>query len=156
MRVYGTYTPQDCYAMCSSMKRNGVYANGATSDAKTGKICYCDFGMKRRNTVTTWKSTYIIRGIFYSTFYVFHYRCKEVRMEMIAKTVTLNYHVGKVCAILWRMFSTVGDNLCTTVESILLNNVKRWTSTLSQVFFTQMPIMLFITDEMGNQVAYDC
>ena len=99
MRVYGTYTPQDCYAMCSSMKRNGVYANGATSDAKTGKICYCDFGMKRRNTVTTWKSTYIIRGMFYSTFYVVHHKCKGVRKKMIAKTVTLNYPGQGMCNI---------------------------------------------------------
>ncbi len=67
MRVYGTHSKEDCYAMCVNKKKNGVYANGATTDAKTGKICYCEFGMSKRNSVKKWKSTFIIRGmlIFY-------------------------------------------------------------------------------------------
>ncbi len=62
MRVYGATSKEDCYAMCSTMKKNGKLANGATVDQKTGKICYCEFGMKKRNTVTKWTSTFIIRG----------------------------------------------------------------------------------------------
>eukprot|EP00493_Phyllostaurus_siculus_P019218 UN19523 len=40
-----------CYAMCRSRTKNGVLANGATVDSATGKICYCEFGMKSRNSV---------------------------------------------------------------------------------------------------------
>ncbi len=63
VRIYGTYSKEDCYAMCSTMKKNGVYANGATTDKKTNKLCYCEFGMTKRNAVTKWTSTYIIRGM---------------------------------------------------------------------------------------------
>ena len=62
MRVYGAHSKEDCYAMCSNMQRHGQYANGATVDQKTGKLCYCEFGMKKRNNVRKWTSTFIIRG----------------------------------------------------------------------------------------------
>ena len=56
-----------CYAMCRSRTKNGVLANGATVDSATGKTCYCEFGMKSRNSVKKWTTTFITRGLLFIT-----------------------------------------------------------------------------------------
>ena len=51
-----------CYAKCSTRKRNGQLANGATVDSKTKKTCFCEYGMKGRNNNGNWINTFIKRG----------------------------------------------------------------------------------------------
>ena len=63
MKIGGVESKEDCYAMCSTYVKNGKLANGATVDVKTNKICYCEFGMKKRNVNKKWKSVFIIRGM---------------------------------------------------------------------------------------------
>ncbi|XP_065051247.1 uncharacterized protein LOC135680930 isoform X2 [Rhopilema esculentum] len=52
---------EECYAKCSGRKKNGKLANGVTVDTKTGKNCYCEYGMKGRNSAQHWTSTFIKR-----------------------------------------------------------------------------------------------
>ncbi len=65
VRVGKVSSKQDCYAVCSKYKKNGVLANGATTDVKTNTICYCEFGMKKRNTNKKWTSTFIITCMYF-------------------------------------------------------------------------------------------
>ena len=55
---------EECYAKCSGRKKNGKLANGVTVDTKTGKNCYCEYGMKGRNKAQQWTSTFIKRSMF--------------------------------------------------------------------------------------------
>ncbi len=64
VRVGIVKSKEDCYAICRTRTKNGVLANGATVDTKTGTNCYCEFGMKKRNTVKKWSSAFIIRCKF--------------------------------------------------------------------------------------------
>ncbi len=73
LRIYGTSSKEDCYARCRNTKVNGVYANGATTDKKTNKLCYCEFGMTKRNAVAKWTSTFIARGMSLYYLIVFLY-----------------------------------------------------------------------------------
>ncbi len=54
-----------CYVLCYHRKKNGVLANGATVDTKTGTNCYCEYGMKKRNRVKKWMTTFINRGLLF-------------------------------------------------------------------------------------------
>eukprot|EP00795_Rhopilema_esculentum_P015293 gene15293-6507_t len=49
----------ECVAKCSSRKKNGKLANGATVDAATQKRCYCEFGQTGRNSAASWRNTFI-------------------------------------------------------------------------------------------------
>ncbi len=63
MRIGTVKSKEDCYAICMSSMKNGVLANGATVDVKTGTNCYCEFGMTKRNVNKKWKSAFIMRGV---------------------------------------------------------------------------------------------
>ncbi len=62
VKIGNVKSKEDCYALCSTKKKGGKLANGATVDVKTQTICYCEFGMKKRNTVKKWMNTVIKRG----------------------------------------------------------------------------------------------
>ena len=49
----------ECVAKCSSKKKNGKLANGATVDAATKTKCYCEFGQSGRNSAASWRNTFI-------------------------------------------------------------------------------------------------
>ena len=64
VRVGIVASKADCFAICTMKVKNGILANGATVDTKTGTNCYCEFGMTKRNKVRKWSSTFIIRSKF--------------------------------------------------------------------------------------------
>ncbi len=54
----GTFPDKEaCYLYCKYQ----MSADGATVDAPTEKKCYCEYGMKQRNSNTDWKSSFIKR-----------------------------------------------------------------------------------------------
>jgi len=42
--------------MYAERKKKEPKINGATVDKKTGKKCYCEYGMKKWNNSKTWES----------------------------------------------------------------------------------------------------
>ncbi len=87
MKIGVVQSSDHCYAMCRSRKQYGVFANGATVDSETGTICYCEFGMKRRNSNSKWTSKFINSGLLL---------CYPV--------ITL----GSVRIVLWKVLGAVG------------------------------------------------
>lgn len=61
---------EECYAKCSVRRKGGKLANGVTVDSKTGKTCYCEYGMKGRTSAQVWTSTFIKRSK-YTVFFSF-------------------------------------------------------------------------------------
>ena len=76
-----------CCTICRSQSKNGVFANGATVDSANGTICYCEFGMTRRNSNTKWTSTFIDGGLL-----------------LFYPMITL----GSVRIVLWKVLGAVG------------------------------------------------
>ena len=60
-RIGTVENKEECYRKCLTRKRYGQLANGATVDAATGRICYCEYGQTRRNANRNWINTYIRR-----------------------------------------------------------------------------------------------
>ncbi len=121
MRIYGTASKEDCFARCSLLKKSGVYANGATVDRKTGKLCYCEFGMSKRNTNKKWTSTFIIRGMVFFPLSSFDVSCEIRSLIFRVKLVFWINQTIKLDQLLMQLFAFISE----FIQSMHRDSIKK-------------------------------
>ena len=96
----------ECFIKCSHRRRNGKLANGATVDAATGKLCYCEYGQTGRNNARRWKNTFIrpCESVYFQNcFHVAGYLC--VLCIIICVLVCKRSHSASYdCKAEWQKF----------------------------------------------------